>query len=102
MALMTGVFKELYLVRFNSEYWTAVMTAARNAQQEHWAVEFYDKLVLHRKLMEAGEKGRELQKREAALLDDFRNHYGLGGELRWIFPARSKSSPARKPGSSAR
>jgi len=76
-----SMVKKLYELRFKIAYYSAMMKAASDAQQLHWDIEIFDKQALHNKHTEAFEKISELRKQEAAVLEEFKKHYELGGEF---------------------
>jgi hypothetical protein len=76
-----SVVKTLYDLRFKIAYWNAMMQAAGDAQQLHWAIEIFDKQALYNKHSEAAGKISELRKQETAVLDEFKKHYQLDGDF---------------------
>jgi len=76
-----SMVKKLYALRFKIAYWDAMMKAASDAQQLHWAIEIFDKQALYSKHSEAADKISDLRKQETAVLDEFKKHYELEGDF---------------------
>ncbi|MBE3071587.1 MAG: hypothetical protein IMZ67_01310, partial [Acidobacteria bacterium] len=74
------MFSQVYKVRFGQAYASAMMQAARDAQDLHWATEVFDKQALYEQHSQWAAESSRLQKRDTALLDEFREHYAVRGE----------------------
>jgi tetratricopeptide (TPR) repeat protein len=73
------MFRKIYEVRFTIAHASAMMKGASEAQTLHWAVEIFDKQALYGQHTKWAAEASDLQKQDAALMDEFRAHYTVAG-----------------------
>lgn len=73
--------RKLFDAHFKRAHWAGMMRSASKAQSLHWALEIVDKQALYEAHAEAAAESGKASDAIASILEEYRRHYELPGEL---------------------